>query len=212
MRCYEIVGPKFADAAVVSDRVCRVLAPDKATLLQAIDGTFAEYRGEVADTFDFKLPDDEEKLRAVLMGRVDDRLIVVILDRCISEHAVSCWSDKHGWVALAHADRFAPDDLGTPESAGAIWRDGMGAETGRAVSERLARILCDSTLSADDLDVHYRSNGGEQPDYVRADWRYEVANEDTTVGYWDWVAHKLSIEYEDFMEQIDDVGVAPAPG
>jgi len=31
----------------------------------------------------------------------------------------------------------------------------------------------------------------EHPDYPMADWRYEVANEDTVRGYQDWVRAKL---------------------
>jgi len=29
---------------------------------------------------------------------------------------------------------------------------------------------------------------GEDPDYPLEDWRYEVANNDTRLGYWEWVA------------------------
>lgn len=33
------------------------------------------------------------------------------------------------------------------------------------------------------------------PDYPINDWRYEVANEDTTLGYKDWVQHKAEINW-----------------
>ena len=33
------------------------------------------------------------------------------------------------------------------------------------------------------------------PDYSREDWKYEVENDDTNLGYWDWVRH--AIEWED---------------
>ncbi len=28
---------------------------------------------------------------------------------------------------------------------------------------------------------------GSDPDYPVADWQYEVANDDTRLGYWEWV-------------------------
>jgi hypothetical protein len=41
---------------------------------------------------------------------------------------------------------------------------------------------------------------GEIANYPRADWKYEVANDDTVLGYWDWVAAKQADDDE------------PAPG
>ena len=35
---------------------------------------------------------------------------------------------------------------------------------------------------------------GEHPDYPYGDWRYEVANGDTRLGYWDWVASKMKVD------------------
>lgn len=32
---------------------------------------------------------------------------------------------------------------------------------------------------------------GESPSYPSADWKYEVANGDTRLGYWQWVAAKM---------------------
>lgn len=32
---------------------------------------------------------------------------------------------------------------------------------------------------------------GAHPDHPPADWRFEVANDDTRLGYWDWVANQL---------------------
>lgn len=31
---------------------------------------------------------------------------------------------------------------------------------------------------------------GEYPQHPRDDWRYEVMNDDTNLGYWEWVANK----------------------
>lgn len=41
----------------------------------------------------------------------------------------------------------------------------------------------------------------EDPDWPRKDWQYEVANNDTVLGYWDWVCvnrgFKIDEEGED---------------
>ena len=31
----------------------------------------------------------------------------------------------------------------------------------------------------------------ENKQYPRKDWKYAVANDDTQLGYWDWVIHNL---------------------
>lgn len=31
----------------------------------------------------------------------------------------------------------------------------------------------------------------EHPDYPKSDWRHEVANDDTLLGYWEWVEHQI---------------------
>ncbi|WP_448205338.1 hypothetical protein [Azospirillum sp. sgz302134] len=45
---------------------------------------------------------------------------------------------------------------------------------------------------------------GEHPDYPRSDWRCEVANDDTNLGYWPWVAHEIEVK-ESEAEEGDDV-------
>jgi len=37
---------------------------------------------------------------------------------------------------------------------------------------------------------------GQHPDYPVADWQYEVANDDTRLGYWSWVSHMIDSENE----------------
>jgi len=42
------------------------------------------------------------------------------------------------------------------------------------------------------INEHADGNSwGEHVDYPRADWRYEVDNNDTGLGYWEWVLHRL---------------------
>lgn len=33
---------------------------------------------------------------------------------------------------------------------------------------------------------------GEHPDHPLLDWRYEVANDDTRRGYWEWVEARIA--------------------
>ncbi len=48
---------------------------------------------------------------------------------------------------------------------------------------------------AEALDFEYNPDGdGEYPAYTRADWRLAVAERDTLLGYWEWVAHMLEEE------------------
>ena len=35
---------------------------------------------------------------------------------------------------------------------------------------------------------------GTHPDYPLSDWQYEVNNDDTRLGYWDWVAAQIETE------------------
>lgn len=37
----------------------------------------------------------------------------------------------------------------------------------------------------------YGGHWGEHPGHLVADWQYEVANDDTRLGYWQWVANRL---------------------
>jgi hypothetical protein len=37
---------------------------------------------------------------------------------------------------------------------------------------------------------------GEHQDHTVNDWRYEVTNDDTRLGYWEWVANKIELEKE----------------
>lgn len=48
----------------------------------------------------------------------------------------------------------------------------------------------ESGLTPEDLRVKYLDEPGH-PQFIMGDWRYEVANEDTKLGYWEWVMHKV---------------------
>lgn len=50
-------------------------------------------------------------------------------------------------------------------------------------------------LSAEQLDDFYNPDGdGEHPQVTRAMWREAVAQEETVSGYWQWLAHQLTME------------------
>lgn len=38
---------------------------------------------------------------------------------------------------------------------------------------------------------------GEHPDWEREGWRTDVANNDTNLGYWDWVCHKIEAHHQE---------------
>ncbi len=43
-----------------------------------------------------------------------------------------------------------------------------------------------------ELSDNYGGAWGEHPEYPARDWKYEVANDDTRLGYWDWVCSQVS--------------------
>jgi hypothetical protein len=50
----------------------------------------------------------------------------------------------------------------------------------------------DINLNAEQLDELYNPEGdGEHPRFTRADWRHEVAAENTLLGYWAWVEAQI---------------------
>jgi hypothetical protein len=42
-----------------------------------------------------------------------------------------------------------------------------------------------------ELEDQHGGYWGEHPDYPVSDWQYEVQNNDTRNGYWDWVSNKI---------------------
>lgn len=52
---------------------------------------------------------------------------------------------------------------------------------------------------------------GEHPDHDPSDWRQEVENHDTRLGYWDWVAAKID-EAETEADSSDTGGAEQADG
>lgn len=49
----------------------------------------------------------------------------------------------------------------------------------------------ESALSVEELKEAHGGHWGEHPEHPLSDWRYEVQNGDTRLGYWEWVAARL---------------------
>ena len=41
---------------------------------------------------------------------------------------------------------------------------------------------------------HTKTPWGENPDWPVCDWQYDVASNDTRLGYWEWVEHNKESE------------------
>lgn len=54
--------------------------------------------------------------------------------------------------------------------------------------------LQDYGLTAGQLEVRYVN---EHPRHQKTDWSQEVQNDDTKLGYWDWVIHQVESEHTD---------------
>ena len=44
---------------------------------------------------------------------------------------------------------------------------------------------------AESLADQHGGHWGQHPDHPAEDWRYEVGNNDTRLGYWDWVEDRI---------------------
>lgn len=63
----------------------------------------------------------------------------------------------------------------------------------------------DEDLTADQLNKKYNPNGGgEHPEHTRKDWMWAVSNENTTLGYWDWLEEQIRESIEDAEADDDD--------
>lgn len=64
----------------------------------------------------------------------------------------------------------------------------------------------DFGLTAKQLREKYTTGEGwgRHPHFVVSDWQYEVDNNDTRLGYWDWVCNQLEIEQMDAVQTVTE--------
>ena len=54
--------------------------------------------------------------------------------------------------------------------------------------------------------------GQEHPDWPKAEWHIDVANLDTKLGYWDWVAHNVESASTESNGTVAEVACEVSPG
>lgn len=125
-------------------------------------------------------------------------------DLVMTASAPADWGSSDAIESSLRADLDAHDVLARVERLAVIEADPAVAHIDHVLPEGLKDLVVaiatiDDDLTAEQLDDRYNpEGGGEHPMHPRTDWRYEVANEDTLVGYWDWVAHKIAEDANDF--------------
>lgn len=97
----------------------------------------------------------------------------VVCDHCGGEIRKTADRSEDGWYIGIHGN----DSL--PNAFGGIWRD----------------LDPDGELFPEGTQGGYESKYGDQhPDWPKSEWRQDVANCDTKLGYWEWVAHNVESE------------------
>lgn len=102
------------------------------------------------------------------------------------------------WVGLHYGVNFEAESAATQD--GWIYRyreshPAAAAQDRSAVADAVAQ-----------LEAQW---GYEYERFPRRDWQYEVGNDDTRLGYWEWVAHQIELYAEDDSEETTEA--APAP-
>lgn len=63
--------------------------------------------------------------------------------------------------------------------------------------EAEANDVPETEMTADQLrDKYGGSIWDEHPDYPASDWQHEVSEDNTRLGYWDWVGHEIEQQAE----------------
>ncbi|MDR3411735.1 MAG: hypothetical protein P4L87_12480 [Formivibrio sp.] len=105
----------------------------------------------------------------------------------------------HGQISIDDLDNFeisVLDEDGYPVMLDGAHEDYSASDCGtvECISETPMYVPgSDEGLDAEALDNKYNHDGeGEHPLHTRADWRAEVAEENTLLGYWAWIENILS--------------------
>lgn len=80
------------------------------------------------------------------------------------------------------------------ELADALQREAPNSERRDEMRERL--IALHNFIVREEKKAE-RDPWGEDPEYSRADWCHVAGDNDTSLGYWDWVDRKREIDSED---------------
>ena len=83
------------------------------------------------------------------------------------------WSNTLGWTSIDLADQFA------------------AAEQKIFNLPMEGKWVSDYELSADQLRAAYGGNWEQYPKYPVSDWQHEVSEDNTRLGYWEWVAQSI---------------------
>ena len=78
--------------------------------------------------------------------------------------------------------RLEREDFSTPEEDRAL------AEVIRKIGKAQKKLSIDLNTKLYDLEQLYAP---EHPEHTRGDWIEEVAANNTIIGYWEWLLHKL---------------------
>lgn len=54
-----------------------------------------------------------------------------------------------------------------------------------------------NALELDELRKRYGGEWGEHPNFLVSDWKIEVAEDETWLGYWAWVESEIAAKVED---------------
>ncbi len=87
--------------------------------------------------------------------------------------------------------------IGTDQ--GIAWQRISCVECGSEWMDQYVLSVVDYASISVGIDDNLYADGlwGEHPDFPSEDWRYEVNNEDTVLGYWEWCTHKEEEEGND---------------
>jgi hypothetical protein len=134
-------------------------------------------------------PDDVEE---VFFQHEDDEPeeVVKLRRQVFIDLVAGLRADRPGYIASYYADIVNCDLFPSVE----IVFDEI-----KKLKLQIGREDAQSNLDADEKPVDRELYGGfwgEYPDFPREDWEYEVANEDTGLGYWEWVDNQIAFAKE----------------
>lgn len=109
---------------------------------------------------------------------------------------------EHGHAQFEHyPENFLPEEASEAEYE--KWRDlcengwpGYEAYDGNVLGSLLQQAASEKQTGTrkscvtDQNDPNFDA-WAEHPTWPRSDWKYEVANDDTVLGYWQWVEHQI---------------------